>query len=1423
MTVIDKRVVEMGFDNKQFEAGVDKSVKSVETLKESLKLEKSAKSLNDLSAAGRSFSLAGISDSVQAISNRFSAMGIVGMTVIANLTNSAINMGKRIFASIVTQPLMTGLQEYETQMNAIQTVLANTSSKGTTLLDVNKALDELNSYADKTIYNFSEMTKNIGTFTAAGITLETSVAAIKGIANLAAVSGSNAQQASTAMYQLSQALSSGTVKLMDWNSVVNAGMGGQVFQDALKETARVHGVAVDKIIADEGSFRESLSKGWLTSTILTETLSKLTGDLSAEQLKSMGYTEEQIVKIMALGKTASDAATKVKTLTQLKDTLKEAVQSGWAKSMQLVIGDFEQARNLFTGISDVLGAMIGESADTRNNILEQWSTLGGRASLIEGLGRAFKYLLEYMKPINQAMLLIFPPITGKRLAELSEKFNQFTKLLMPQKKVLAGLLTVARGVFSVFDIASFLIQKVAKYLLGFSGSVGSVVGTIGSYTVKVAEFLIELRRGIKFDNLLEKTFVRIVEYIKPAVAAIQRFYEKLKGMGAVLSVWKKKIVDYFAELFPKKIDLGGLERLTEEAGKRFGPLTTIFNVFKKVVTGIWNAVKKMAPVLDKIARFIANILSGVIDAISEAVVNLDFEKVFDVINGGMLTAILSGVRKFVSKSSGAFTNVDTLLGDVKGILDGVRSSIEAWQESVRSKTLLTIAIALGILAISLVGISMIDSEKLTRSLTAITVMFAQLMVSMSVLDKIGGDKKKITLMAGQILILSTAILIMSAAVANLARLDPEELTRGLTAVGGLMAMVHIFMRMASKVSKNALQGMGGLLVFTVALRMLVNVVKKLGEMDPTEIQKGLTALGVILLELVTFMKLTSNLSGGIKNSVAFILLAVSLTILAKALGEMGKLSWGEIVRGLVALSTSLLAISLAIKMLPSNTILIAAGLLVMSTALVVLAKALTIMGGMTWEEIARGIVALSGAIVVLSVGMKLMGKSLAGAAAFVVVSGALALLAPALKIIGSMSLKEIGFGLLALAGVFVVLGLAGLILGPLVPIIFALSAAVLVFGIGAAAIGAGLVLFATGLAAIGTAGTVALGGITTLIIGLVGLIPAVIAKIVEGIVSFVTNIVAATPLLITAFVDMVMSLIDGVVRLVPDVIKAVLVFVNEIFRVLVDNAPNFIDAGLGLIVALLEGLAMGIKDIVVAAVDLVLNFLDGVESKIPDIVQGAFDLIISFLDGLEEGIDENMPRLIESAGKLAGSLLEGIVDGLIAGVGQVISSVVEIGKSILDSLKDALGIQSPSKEAGYIIDFFTLGLTRRLHKNVGDVEESTALLGTSMLSALTDSIDNNLNISPTVRPVMDLSDIISGGQHMNDILGQGITIPTNLNQLTSSISSGTLQDTSQINPIPQTTSITFNQTNNSPKPLSSLEIYRQTRNQLSLLRGLGNG
>lgn len=396
---VDNKVVEMRFDNDQFEKGVATSMSTIDKLKAKLNFQDADKSLSSLSDSAKKVDMSTLANSVQKVGLQFSSLQVIAGTALANITNNAVNTGRKILSALTTNPVKDGKSEYETQMNAVQTILANTQKEGTNVKIVNKYLDELNTYADKTIYNFSEMTRNIGTFTAAGVKLGTSVSSIKGIANLAATSGSNAQQASTAMYQLSQAIAAGKVQLMDWNSVVNAGMGGQVFQDALIRTSEHLKTGAKEAINTYGSFRESLTKGeWLTTQVLTETLDQFATaadtqeeyEAAVKKFVDEGYSQEEAEQIATMAKTAGEAATKVKTFSQLIDTCKEALGSGWTTTWRLIFGDFEDARKLWTSVSDVIGGFINKFSDARNKVLDSalynnFKSLGER---IESVGEA---------------------------------------------------------------------------------------------------------------------------------------------------------------------------------------------------------------------------------------------------------------------------------------------------------------------------------------------------------------------------------------------------------------------------------------------------------------------------------------------------------------------------------------------------------------------------------------------------------------------------------------------------------------------------------------------------------------------------------------------------------------------------------------------------------------------------------------------------------------------------------------------------------------------------------------------------------------------------------------------------------------------------------------------------------------------------
>ena len=1277
-TTVDERVVEMRFDNKQFEQNIQTSLSSLDKLKKSLNLEGAAKGLETVNDAANKCSgnMSPLSNAVETVRVRFSALEVMAITALQNITNSALAAGKNLVSAFTIDPIKTGFEEYETQINAVQTILANTSSKGTTLDQVNNALDELNHYADMTIYNFTEMTRNIGTFTAAGVDLDTSVAAIKGIANLAAVSGSNSQQASTAMYQLSQALAAGTVKLQDWNSVVNAGMGGQVFQDALKETAKVHGIAIDEMIKDEGSFRETLSKGWLTSDILTETLAKFTGDLNEDQLRTMGYTDDQIKSIMEMGKTANDAATKVKTFTQLFDTLKEAAQSGWTQSWEIIVGDFEEAKELLTEVSDTFSAVINASADARNKMLQDWKDLGGRTMMIEAVKNVFEGLVSVAKPVREAFNEIFPPMTGKQLAEITERIRDLTAKFKMGEESSKNLKNTFKGVFAVLDIVGQAFKAVA-------GGVGELIGLflpagngVLSLTGSFGEYLVKLDETVKKTDVFGKAVSTVVDIVKIAITFVKTAGEKVKEFGKTAG---EKFDFPGFELFHSFLERvhDRMAQIGDGAGKMKSGVIVAFEMmgealekckFLKVMEALWTAVKV-------IAGGIADAVGTMMGTLAEKLGNADFSGVLDVLNSIAVGGIALSISKFLKSVTEPLEGLSDILEGVTGILDGVRGCFEAYQTNLKAGTLLKIGAAIALLAGSIVAISLIDSDKLSVSLGAITVLFANLLGAMAIFNKISSDTGKVSkactamiamsvavsILAGalkkvsdldwgelarglvgiaglttivvasskamasgqkqvmkgatSLIIFGAAIKILASACRDLSKLQWDELGRGLTGVGVLFAEIAVFLRVA-KFNGKMLSTATGIVILAAAMKVLASACKDFGQMEWSEIGKGLAGIGGLLAELAVFTNLAGNAKHVMSTGVALIAIGAAMKIFASAVKDFGQLQWDEIGRGLTAMGGALAEVAIAVNLMPKNMIGIGTGLVIVGGALEIIANCMSKFGGMQWEEIGRGLTVMGGALAELAISLNFMKGTLGGSAALLVASGALAVLAPVLSILGALSWEAIAKGLISIAGAFTIIGVAGAVLTPLVPTILALSGAFALIGVGVLTIGAGLLAAGTGLSALaigftalataGAAGATAIvAALTVIVTGIAGLIPAVLTKVGEGIIAICKVIAAGASAIGEAVKAVVLTLIDVFVSCVPQLADGALQLVVGVLAALVTYTPQIVDLAFKFLIGILDGIASNLPSLIKAGVDVLVAFFAGIVDALRGIDTGA--------------------------------------------------------------------------------------------------------------------------------------------------------------------------------------------------------------------------
>lgn len=1283
---VDERVVEMRFDNKDFEKNVQTTMSTLDKFKQKLNFNGASKGLENIEKSASKVNMSGLGSAVETVQAKFSKLEVMSVTALANITNSVVNAGKRIIDALTLEPVMSGFQEYETQINAVQTILANTSSKGSTLEDVNKALDELNHYADMTIYNFTEMTKNIGTFTAAGVDLDTSVSAIKGIANLAAVSGSTSQQASTAMYQLSQALAAGTVKLQDWNSVVNAGMGGQVFQDALKETAKVHGVAIDKMIKDEGSFRETLKKGWLTSDILTETLSKFTGDLNEQQLKTMGYSEEQIKSIIKMGKTANDAATKVKTFSQLFDTLKEAAQSGWTQSWEIIVGDFEEAKSFLTGISDTLSNMINTSADARNKVLSDWKDLGGRTAIIDSLKNTFEGLESILKPIHEAFKDIFPPITAKQLYSFSVGLKKLTSHLKISDTTANNLKETFKGVFSLFDIGISAITSFGKGIISVLGSFAGIEGGVLGVTAELGKGVTGFRNYIKEIGLFENITGGLSNILISFINGIKTF--------------SKAILDQFN-------------------------VKDFSNIFESI----------------------ANIVSGGIKNISDIMQNLiktfSSSDLIDVLNNGILATILLKIKKTIGDLSSSFESGSGVIKNITGILDDVRDCFKAYQEQLKAGTLIKIAVAIGILAGAIFTLSTIKADALTSSLVALTVLFVELVQALNKISDIQGNISNTIKACSLMIAMSISIGILANALKNIASIDWGGLSRGLVGIGALMTELSLFISktdLTGKIRSSAT----GLVLIATAMLILSKAIEEFSCMNWEDIGKGVAAIGGLLTLMSVFTNTTKSVSNAISIGVAINLLATSINNIVDAMKNISDMSLDDIQKGLIGIGGALGSIALGMNLMPKNMLTVSAGLLIVCSALENLSSFVTSIGESSWNDLAKGLSTLGASLGILSVGLKAMQGSIGGSVALISASVALLAITNVIKELGSVNIASILKSLVTIASVFAIIGAASTILSPLIPIILSLAVAFTLFGAAILSIGAGLTLMGVGLTTI-SAGITALAlsaasgatsivaSLTIIITGFISLIPTIIAKMAEGIVSFVQVISESASKIATALMKVLAETLKSLSTYGPVIVDSLLSLFVKIIDSVAEHVPELIVAFNNLFRSIFDGVINSLKNVnsdsllkVVSAVGIMtvlMKALSTVTSVLPSAMVGLAGIGVAFTElsgilallgglaqipGLKWLIGEG-GVLLETIGTAIGKFIGGIAGGISAGV---TSSLPVIGTNLSAFMKNLEPfINSIGKINGSIFS------------NVKELSKSILLLtGTSFIQSLTSCV-----------------------------------------------------------------------------------------------------
>lgn len=1168
MSSVDDRIVNMQFNNKQFVSGAAESQRALQGLDQTI------------AATAKGPGLTSMQQSVEGVTGKFTAMRIAGVAAIATVAAKATAAGLRLAKSIAIDPIVQGFQEYELNLKSIQTVMANTGEKIGT---VNKYMKELNVYSDKTVYNFSQMAENIGRFTAAGVALPDATAAIKGMANTAALVGADTNQLNSAMYQMSQALSTGTIRLMDWNSLSNANMGTVNIQNALKATAETmkgQGAAMKDAIANAGNFRDSLQAGWLSADIFTKSMKVMAGTLTkggkpiaytVEQLQKMGYARNAAEDLHRLSQASIDSATQIKTFTQLVEVVKESIGSGWAQVFQGLFGNLNEAKALWTGVGKTITDAVSNIFGSINKMLTGWREAGGFDAMWAGFGNIFQALGNLIHPFVAAFATLFPTAgkAGEGLANFSKGFESVTEVIEAGTKVFSDYLTpVLVTVFSSFKMVGEAISFVVNALKPFAPLIKqavSAVGDLASEGAGIAQSLIDGLVGGLDPAAIQAAVVDIANNI----------IEWIKGVLGIHS-----------------------------------PSTEMVEIGVNIVQGlVMGLIQGLGMLISGIAQFGSAIVEG-FGKLFAGFDAQDFASLLNtVLTGGMILAFTQ-----LTKTLNSWANIGS---SAVGVLDGIGDSLKAWQNSLKAKMILEIAIAIGILTAAVIALSFIDPKKLAVGLGAITTMMGTLSGTLLLLSKINSDVQ-IAVLASSIVLIAGAMVALAGAVAILGTMDYDTLAKGLGSLAAILALLVGTVKGMSGAKGQFVAAGAGIVLMALAINIMVSAIALLGNMDMGTLAKGLGAMAVGLALMTLSLKALSGSGVGksaLKSAGAIVLVAGSMLIMAAAVAAFGNMDLKTLAKGFGA--------------------------------------------------VAVGLALMVGAILVLSgVGP----AALAAAGAMVLMASALNILMSVILVMGSTPWDVIGKGLTVVALALAILIAAGYLAEAAAPGLLALSIAVLALGAGMALAGVGMAAFGTGFALMAATGTAGIAVIVAAIHAFLALLPEIAVQVANSFIAFIKVIANAAgeiriqfgkiftamlgvisdnmPKVIDLVVQFITKMLQSYRKLLPEIGKLLKTALITAIGVVEDLIPRMATAGVKIVLGILTGIGEQLYKFVNKGTELVVKFLRGLGQAVRDITDAAGQLILDILEAIDAAVVKYTPQYQRVGADIAGHVVDGMTFGL---------------------------------------------------------------------------------------------------------------------------------------------------------------------------------
>lgn len=1250
---VDERIVKMQFDNNQFEGAAKTTLSTLTKLKEKLNFTGAVKGADEINSAMKGIDFASLSSNIDSIANHFTAFGIIGDQILRNIANSITSIGYQFtntVKSMSIDQISAGFGKFDELTRNTATLMAQNKWS---LEEVEGQLERLNWFTDETSYNFTDMVSNIGKFTASGKGLEESVTAMEGIANWAALSGQNAATASRAMYQLSQAMGAGTMRLQDYRSIQNAAMDTEEF----RQKALDAGVALGTLKKNADGTYTSIVKGatsstfkieqfadhltqeqWFNSDVMMKVFQEYSSavDQLYEYAEEHGITASEAMEelgdqVDAFGLKAFKAAQEARSWGDVIDSVKDAVSTGWMTSFKLIFGNYKEATALWTGLANRMYDIFMDGTEARNEMLLAWRDAGGREAFTDTLFKSLDGLLDMIHLVKEAFSDIFPPITGERIANVTKKIQDFINTITGHKydnvneRLSDGLINLGdnslienyakkfedvmdritrslKGVFALVDIGKQLISSVfTTFIKPLIGELPGIGDGLLDITANIGDWLVSLDEAIKAGGFFSTIFGQIANVVKPAAKAIRTAID-----------W---IIGGFKNLTDGS-DIDQTSKILEKLQKVFSVIQHPIKAFSTAITWLFDSLKnawpKVKPIVDSIQKVFGTFFKNLADSMQKG----DFSTITQLINGFFTGSILKNIASLTGGLSEFGEGVSSLFGSF---------AKKSGASADAADTMFTIAKAIAVLAASMYILSLIDAGSALNAILMIEVVSSVLERVAKTVSSLNKETKGLTEKVGiaafgaMLISIAGALLVLAAAVKVLASINADEMYRGIVGVGLLLAELSVAMKWLTSYKSADKKVISGLVGLAASLLILSFAVKKLGEINGDELGRGLAGIATLLLELALFTKLSSGV--GVFDGIGYIELALSLILLAKTVQKLGEMDMHVLEVGLAMMAVILSEMAIFSKLSGGlKSVAAGAGLIIMAAALVVLAGVIKILGSMDLENVTSAIIALGVSLLSLAIASNLM--SVGGAAGLLIAAAAIAILAPAFALLSAIPLENIGAALVAIAGSLLILGLASAILAPVIVPLLGVAAALTLFGVAAFALGAGIT-------------------------SLSGSLAAVAGSIVATIGIFVTGVIAGLKIFLTAIPELAVLLMQAIVDIAGPLVYAIFQVIYILINAIATYGPM----------------------IAAAIIQFITSTLIVIRDYVPDLVQAGIDLMIGFIDGLGRGIVENTDKIMQAVG----NLISGIIYFALSMIQSAVEQIPFIGSKIsagIDTIKN---------------------------------------------------------------------------------------------------------------------------------------------------------